>query len=125
MKERPLSPHLQVYRWEWTMFYSISHRASGVFLSLGALLVVAWLFSLASGEVQFTAMQNLMSSIYGKVALFFWSWALFYHLVNGLRHLVWDTGLMMSLRAGQYSGHIGFTVSILLNFVLWFFWGVL
>ncbi len=101
------------------MFYSISHRASGVFLSIGALVITAWLFALASGEAQFAFIQSILHSIYGKAALFLWSWALFYHLVNGCRHLIWDAGWMMSLKAGQASGHIGFALSIALTTILW------
>ncbi len=101
------------------MFYSISHRASGVFLSIGALLITAWLFAIASGETQFIFMQNMMGSHIGKGLLFLWSWALFYHLINGCRHLIWDAGKMMSLTAGQASGHIGFALSIIFTTILW------
>ncbi len=84
--DRPLSPHLQIYRWQWTMALSILHRATGVALAAGTLLLVCWLMSLATGATAFADLQKFLVSLPGKVCLIGWSWALFYHLANGIRH---------------------------------------
>ncbi|MCG8434939.1 MAG: succinate dehydrogenase, cytochrome b556 subunit [Gammaproteobacteria bacterium] len=89
---RPLSPHLQVYRWEITMVLSILHRASGVFLSVGLFMLVYWLISIARGPEAYMEFAHLMSYPIPKLALFAWTVALFYHLGNGIRHLLWDAG---------------------------------
>ena len=91
-KERPLSPHLQVYRPELTSVLSIVHRITGVALSVGLLLLVCWLLAVASGAAFYDAVQAFNAHWFGRILLFGWTFALFYHLCNGIRHLVWDTG---------------------------------
>jgi succinate dehydrogenase / fumarate reductase cytochrome b subunit len=90
--ERPLSPHLSIYRWPITMTLSILHRATGVALSVGLVLLAAWLVSAAAGADQYTEFSTLMSTLVGRLLLIGWSFAFFYHFANGIRHLVWDTG---------------------------------
>ncbi|MBT8101028.1 MAG: succinate dehydrogenase, cytochrome b556 subunit [Gammaproteobacteria bacterium] len=90
--DRPLSPHLSVYRWPITMTLSILHRATGVALSLGLLAMTAWLVSAAGGGESYGQFAELAGSWYGKVLLFGWAFAFFFHLANGVRHLVWDAG---------------------------------
>jgi succinate dehydrogenase / fumarate reductase cytochrome b subunit len=90
--ERPLSPHLQVYRWGITNTLSILHRATGVFLSLGALILSCWLIALAIGEDSFAGVMALYGHPLFKLPLAAFAFCFFYHLGNGLRHLVWDTG---------------------------------
>lgn len=90
--ERPLSPHLQVYRWELPMVLSILHRASGVTLSVGLLPLVWWLLAAAAGAEQFGAVQSFIATPLGRAMLFGWTASLFYHLGNGIRHLAWDAG---------------------------------
>ena len=92
MQDRPLSPHLQVYRWQWTMAYSILHRATGVGLGAGTLYLVWWLLALAGGAESFATVADFSGSWLGRLLLFGWTWAMFYHLGNGIRHLFWDTG---------------------------------
>lgn len=104
-QDRPLSPHLQVYRWQWTMAYSILHRGTGIALGVGTLLLVYWLMSLASGPAAFEGAQALMGSWIGRLALFVWTFALFYHLANGIRHLVWDSGRGFELEVSEKTGH--------------------
>src|SRR5437870_12882331 len=87
--ERPLSPHLQVYRWQLTSVLSILHRASGVALSLGTILLVWWLVAAAEGPDSYAAVQAFLGSWIGLVLLFGWSVALFFHLCNGRRLLGW------------------------------------
>ena len=89
---RPLSPHLQVYRWQLTSVMSILHRLSGVALSAGAILLVGWLVAAAQGPEAYAGVQWFLGSWLGLLLLFAWSLALFYHLCNGLRHLWWDSG---------------------------------
>jgi succinate dehydrogenase / fumarate reductase, cytochrome b subunit len=90
--ERPLSPHLQIYRWYLTMALSIAHRVTGVANALGLLFLAWWLLALASGPDAFATVQGVAGSWIGLLALFGWTLSLFYHLGNGIRHLVWDVG---------------------------------
>lgn len=90
--DRPLSPHLSVYRWQITMTLSILHRATGVAMSLGLVVFVAWLFYAASGQESYASFIAVMGSPIGKLLLIGWSFAFFFHFANGVRHLVWDTG---------------------------------
>lgn len=91
-KERPLSPHLQVYRPQLTSMLSIMHRGTGIFLALGTPLLVFWLMTLASGPQAYAEMQQCFSNWFVQLVLFGWTFALFYHLCNGIRHLFWDIG---------------------------------
>jgi succinate dehydrogenase / fumarate reductase cytochrome b subunit len=90
--ERPLSPHLQVYRLPLTAWTSITHRATGVFLSAGLVILVVCVMTIAEGEPQFLAMREWLSSFLGRLFLWGWIFALYFHLCHGVRHLVWDTG---------------------------------
>lgn len=89
---RPLSPHLQVWRWTPTMASSILHRATGVALYGGALLLAIWFAALAAGPGAFAPASALARSAFGQFALFGFAWSLIYHTLNGLRHLYWDSG---------------------------------
>ena len=89
---RPLSPHLQVYRWPLSMMLSISHRATGVGLSVGALLLAWWLIAAAVSDSAFATVQGFLGSWFGVLLLLGWSASLLFHLCTGLRHLVWDAG---------------------------------
>ena len=102
--KRPLSPHLQVYLWQWTMLLSILHRFTGVGLAVGTLLLVYWLAAAAYGPEAFETAQAIIGSIIGQLCLFGWTCALFYHLCNGIRHLVWDAGLGYELDIAFRSG---------------------
>lgn len=95
---RPLSPHLQVWRWHITMFSSIAHRATGIGLYVGALILAAWAVSLAMGPEAYGGFRAVIGSIPGKVVLFGLTVSVFYHLAAGVRHLVWDTGRLMQPR---------------------------
>src|ERR1700722_669020 len=90
--ERPLSPHLQTYRWTLTMALSIVHRATGVALYFGTLLLAWWLISAASGPAPYANVQAFSSSFFGRLIVFGYTWALLHHLLSGLRHFVWDLG---------------------------------
>lgn len=89
---RPLSPHLQVYRWQIAMTLSILHRGTGLALSLGSPVLVYWLLSLASGPAAYADAQTLLGSTALKLCYAGWAFCFFYHLANGIRHLAWDLG---------------------------------
>ncbi|MCG8543162.1 MAG: succinate dehydrogenase, cytochrome b556 subunit [Alphaproteobacteria bacterium] len=116
---RPLSPHLDVYRWQWTMLLSITHRATGIILAVGALMLVCWLAAVANGPQAFDAVQAFLGSWFGRLVLFGWTWALLYHLGNGLRHLFWDAGVGLELPAAQASGYAVLIGSIILTLAVW------
>lgn len=116
---RPLSPHLQIYRWQLTSVLSILHRASGVWLAAGAILLVWWLGAAANGPVAYAGAQAFVGSWLGLVLLFGWSVALFYHLCNGLRHLWWDTGHGLELPSVYAGGWIVVGATIALTVIAW------
>lgn len=101
---RPLSPHLQIYRWYLTMALSIGHRVTGIGMALGLCLLTWWLLALASGPDAFGTVQAVMHSWLGVLVLFIYTFVLFYHLGNGVRHLVWDFGYGFDLQTAFNSG---------------------
>lgn len=117
--QRPLSPHLQVYRPQWTSVLSILHRITGVLLSVGTVLMVVWLVALAQGEQAYQSMIGFMSSPVVLLALVGWTLALFYHLLNGIRHLLWDTGTMLELKPARASGWLVVALTFVLTAVVW------
>ncbi len=116
---RPLSPHLQVYRPQITSVLSILHRITGVALGLGAVGLVVWLVAAASGAGAFATVQGLVQSWPGQVVVFGFTWALFYHLCNGIRHLFWDIGMGFSLPVARRSGWAVVGASFLLTILAW------
>jgi succinate dehydrogenase / fumarate reductase cytochrome b subunit len=116
---RPLSPHLLLYKPQLTSVLSIVHRATGVALAVGLLLVVYWLLALAAGPETFGNAQRIMGSWIGKLILFGFTFALFYHLCNGIRHLFWDAGLGLDLKTVYASGWSVLAASIVLSFLTW------
>ena len=118
-RARPLSPHLQVYRLPFPALLSISHRATGVVLAAGSLVLVYWLAALASGPDAFADAQALLGSIPGRVLLLIITFSLFYHLGNGIRHLFWDAGLGFELRTVHASGVVVVAAAIVLTAVAW------
>ena len=117
--DRPLSPHLSIYRWPITMASSILHRATGLAMAVGFIVLVAWLFAAASGPDAYAVFLGAMDSGVGRVPLVGWSFAFFYHLSNGIRHLVWDTG--RGLEKGQATTSAWFVIvfSIVLTAAFW------
>ncbi len=116
---RPLSPHLSIYRWPVTMALSILHRATGVAMSVGLIIFAVWLMQTAAGAEQYAAFSGLMSSLFGKLALIGWSYAFFFHLCNGVRHLVWDAGHGFEKHQANASAWFVLVVSILLTVAFW------
>jgi succinate dehydrogenase / fumarate reductase cytochrome b subunit len=91
-RQRPLSPHLTIYRWPVTMATSITHRVTGVGLSMGTLFLAWWLIAAASGPEAYQTFTHIAASPLGELVLFGFVWALAFHLLNGIRHLAWDMG---------------------------------
>ncbi len=117
--ERPLSPHLQIYKPQLTSVLSITHRLTGLALSVGAVLLVWWLVAAAAGDRAFAAAQGFWGSWFGLLLLFGWSYALFFHLCNGIRHLCWDAGHGFELRTTYLSGWTVLAVSAALTILAW------
>jgi len=115
--ERPLSPHLQVYKPQLTAILSILHRATGIFLVVGSLLLVYWLMALTQGAESYTQAQALFGSGIGRTLLLAWVFALFYHLCNGMRHLFWDMGLGFDLETVYASGKFVVVMAIALMLI--------
>lgn len=116
---RPLSPHVSVWRWHLTMFTSIAHRATGVGLYVGALIAAGWAVALASGAEAYGQYMALLDSALGKLVLFGLTVALFYHLANGIRHLVWDFGHGFDLRSANFSGVLVIAFAVAASIGLW------
>ena len=119
ISNRPLSPHLQIYKPQLTSVLSIMHRATGVFLTLGTLLLVYWLIAAATGPESYAYAQNIIGSMLGLLILFAWTWALFYHLCNGIRHLLWDAGHGFEIEALYKSGWAVVIASVVLTLLCW------
>lgn len=117
--ERPLSPHLQIYRWPVTMATSILHRATGIALAIGSLLLAWWLLAAAAGPDYYAMVQAIMGSWLGRLVLFGFTWALFYHLLSGIRHLFWDTGRGFGLPAANRASWLVIAGSVVLTVLAW------
>lgn len=116
---RPLSPHLSIYRWPITMTLSILHRATGLALSVGLIVLVAWLFSAASGPESYSLVVSTLDSTFGRVCLAGWSFAFFFHLSNGIRHLVWDAGFGFEIRQANASAWFVLLLALVLTTLFW------
>ena len=116
---RPLSPHLQVYRWQVSNTLSIVHRLTGVVLSLGGVALVVWLLALASGQSAFVELSWAFSSFLGQLSLVGWTFSFCFHLCNGLRHLVWDAGRGFDKAVARRSGLVVVAAAVFMTLVFW------
>lgn len=116
---RPMSPHLQIYRMPITAVLSVLHRGTGVVLFLGLLLMITVLAFIASGEDSWLIMQGFLSSWFGYLLLFGFTFSLYYHLCNGIRHLLWDVGKGLSILSVHKSATIVLITSVLLTLLTW------
>jgi len=116
---RPLSPHLDVYRLPLSALLSIVHRGTGAFLSIGSVVLVWWLMALAGGEASFTSAQSFLGSFFGRLILLGWSFALFFHLANGIRHLGWDAGYGFEKEAVEKSSLVVIAAAVILTLAVW------
>ncbi|KAA0597728.1 MULTISPECIES: succinate dehydrogenase, cytochrome b556 subunit [Azospirillum] len=116
---RPLSPHLQVYKLPLTAVMSITHRITGVGLAVGTLLLVWWLVAAAAGPQAFARAQGFIGSFFGLLLMFGWSAALYYHLCNGIRHLVWDAGKSFELTDADRNNKVVLVATAVLTVLTW------
>jgi len=116
---RPLSPHMTIYRWPITMTLSILHRTTGVALSVGLIVFVLWLTSIAGGATSYQEFADLMQSAVGRALLAGWSFAFFFHLANGIRHLFWDAGHGFEKHQATVSGWFVVIATIGMTVAYW------
>jgi succinate dehydrogenase / fumarate reductase cytochrome b subunit len=116
---RPLSPHLQIYRPQISSTLSILHRISGIALSVGALLLVCWLVSAATGDAAYNGLSAFLRSWFGILLLFGWTIALWYHFCAGLRHLAWDAGYGFDLPTMHLTGKAVLAGTAVLTVLTW------
>lgn len=117
---RPLSPHLFIYRFQWTMFLSILHRFTGFALYCGIFPLTYALYAYAFDDDGLGMISTFYESPIGKFMVFGWSFSLFYHLCNGIRHLLWDLGYFLDLKGAYATGVTALVASLLLTALTWF-----
>ena len=116
---RPLSPHLQVYRFALTMAMSIAHRITGVGLYLGTVLLAWWLVAAATDAAAFATVSWFMGTIFGRLILFGFTWALFHHMLGGVRHVIWDAGYGMDHPHREYLAKGTLIGGVVLTVLVW------
>lgn len=116
---RPVSPHLQIYRWQITMLLSILHRATGIALAFGSALVVWGVIALAAGREAWESFAHCAGSIPGQVLLIGWTFSLSLHLFNGVRHLLWDTGWGFEIKRMTATGWTVIVLSVVTTALIW------
>jgi len=117
--ERPLSPHLGIYRMTLTMAMSIVHRITGAALFMGTLLLCWWLLAAASGPTAYAKVQAFMGSFIGVLILFGYTWALIHHMLGGIRHLIWDTGRGFGPAEREWLTRASVIGSVSLTLLIW------
>ena len=116
---RPLSPHLQIYRPMLTMMMSIAHRISGAANAIGFLLLAWWLVAIASGPEAYAKVEHFFSSLIGRTLLFLFSWSLIHHMLGGIRHLIWDTGRALDRTSIEVMAGLTIISSTALTILIW------
>jgi len=119
--KNPLSPHLQIYKWHISSLLSITHRISGVINLLALILIFFWLLFLSLGESNYELFLILINSFFGKFILIGFTWSMSFHLLSGIRHLVWDLGYGFEVKTANISGAIVIVSSLLLTIIFWLF----
>jgi succinate dehydrogenase / fumarate reductase cytochrome b subunit len=119
LRERPMSPHLSVWRWHITMATSILHRATGVALYIGALIAAGWAISLAKGPESYAWYKGLLGTPLGLIVMFGLTVSFFYHLANGIRHLVWDAGHGLDLKSANASAAFVIAFAAVASLAVW------
>lgn len=117
---RPISPHLQVYKPQITSVLSITHRCAGVFLTLTALCLCCWLVVLANGEHQFNILQAYLQSWFGQCFVYMSVFSLCFHLCNGIRHLFWDMGLGLEINTTYRTGYTVIISSVIMTLLIFY-----
>lgn len=123
MHERPLSPHLQIYKVELPMMLSGLHRITGIALSVGSILLVAWISSAVLSAEAFAGMNRFLGGYIGQFVLFGWTFSLIYHSVSGVRHLIWDTGRLLEVKQIHSSSKFVLAITIVLTLLAWILGG--
>ena len=119
--KNPLSPHLQIYRWHISSLLSITHRISGVINLLALILIFFWLIFLSLGENNYQSFLLIINSFIGKFILIGFTWSMSFHLLSGIRHLVWDLGYGFEIKTANITGAIVFISSLVLTIIFWLF----
>ena len=118
-RQRPLSPHLQIYKPQLTSILSILHRTTGVTLSMGSIILVLWIIALTLGEETYAMFSLIVNHWFSKFVLLGFTFGLFYHLSNGIRHLFWDAGYGYDLKVAYISGSVVVVASLFFTAVTW------
>jgi len=119
VRSRPLSPHLQIYRWTITMSMSIAHRATGIANYAGMVLLVAWLGAAASGQEALDMINGIYGSWFGQLVLFAFTWSLVHHMLGGIRHFIWDFIIGMEPGQREALAWANLIASIVLTLLVW------
>jgi succinate dehydrogenase / fumarate reductase cytochrome b subunit len=117
--ERPLSPHLQIYRPMLTTMMSIAHRISGASLAVGFALLTWWLVAVSIGPEAYDCVQRFFGTLVGRALLFLFTWALIHHMLGGIRHLIWDTGTGLDKISIEIFAWATIVGSIALTILVW------
>ncbi|MDB5446364.1 MAG: sdhC [Phenylobacterium sp.] len=118
-RERPMAPHLSIWRWHITMATSIAHRATGVALYVGALIAAAWAITLAKGPDDYARFKSILGSPIGWIVMFGLTLSFFFHLANGIRHVVWDAGHGLQVKSANASSVFVFAFTLVATVVVW------
>ena len=119
--KNPLSPHLQIYRWQISSLLSITHRISGIINLLALILIFFWLIFLSLGESNYELFLLAINSFFGKFILIGFTWSMCFHILSGIRHLAWDLGYGFEIKTANISGVIVIISSLALTIVFWLF----
>jgi len=119
--KNPLSPHLQIYRWHISSLLSITHRISGVINLIALILIFFWLLILSFGESNYELFLLTINSFFGKFILIGFTWSMSFHILSGIRHLVWDLGYGFEIKTANISGIIVIICSLVLTIIFWLF----
>ena len=119
--KNPLSPHLQIYRWQISSLLSITHRISGIINLLALILIFFWLIFLSLGESNYELFLLAINSFFGKFILIGFTWSMCFHILSAIRHLAWDLGYGFEIKTANISGIIVIIFSLFLTIVFWIF----
>ena len=117
--KNPLSPHLQIYRWHISSLLSITHRVSGVINLIALILIFFWLVVLSLGQSNYELFLLIINSFFGKFILIGFAWSMSFHLLSGIRHLIWDIGYGFEIKTANISGIIVIISSLFLTIIFW------
>ena len=119
--KNPLSPHLQIYRWQISSLLSITHRIAGIINLLSFILIFFWLITLSIGENSYELFLLTINSFFGKFILIGFTWSISFHLLSGIRHLAWDLGYGFEIKTANISGAIVIIFSLVMTIIFWLF----